>query len=221
MTRSAAGPSPTPKRGGWERLGPDERRAQILLCARRLFAQQSFGAVSMEEIALAAGVRRGLLHHYFGSKRDLYVEVVRDMLSSFGRSFPALPPTDGRALDLERVVRTHVAHWLDVVKENAEHWFAIVGAEGFGRDPDVERLVEKARDTSVEAIIATLDLSDVADELRVVLRGYSGFADVITREWLKRRSISRPQAEALLSTTLLSLVRDVTPAVQAAGKKRK
>jgi AcrR family transcriptional regulator len=205
---------PAARRGRWERLEPDARRAQILLCARRLFAQQRYGAVSMEEIALSAGVRRGLLHHYFGSKRDLYVEVVRDMLTNYGRSFPLEAPGGS----FEDIVTAHVGHWLDAVEEDAETWFAIVGAEGFGRDPDVERLVEKARDASVDAIIGTLELPDVAEELPVVLRAYSSFAEGVTREWLQRRSITRAQAEVLLSTTLLALVREVVPAVKALAK---
>src|SRR5688500_20249869 len=88
MTDTAAAP-PAPRAPGaprarrWERLGPDERRAQILRAARGLFAHQPYAAVSMEAIAVAAGVRRGLVNHYFGAKRDLVIEEVRAMLATF------------------------------------------------------------------------------------------------------------------------------------------
>lgn len=69
--------APAPR---WQRLTHDERRAQILDCARRLFSERQYDAVSTIEVAREAGVTRGLLHHYFGTKRELYLEVVRTLL---------------------------------------------------------------------------------------------------------------------------------------------
>ena len=64
----------------WRRLGPDARRNEILAVAIRVFGEQPYAAVQMAEIAREAGVARGLLNHYFGTKRDLYVEVVRALM---------------------------------------------------------------------------------------------------------------------------------------------
>lgn len=211
-TRAPTGAPREPREPRWERLEPDARRAQILRCARELFAGQHYAAVSMEQIAVAAGVRRGLVNHYFGSKRELFVEVVREMLGSFNAAFP-LPE---RAGPLDEIVADHVRRWLDVVEADAATWFAIVGAEGVGRDPDVEKLVDRARDAMVEGVVEVLP-GEPDDALRVVLRAYSGLAEVVTREWLQRATIDRARAEALLRTALLSLVRDAVPAVRAAG----
>jgi len=112
-----------------------------------------------------------------------------------------------------------VKRWLDVVEADAETWFAILGAEGLGRDPDLSKLVDLATEAMVTGIIAVLGEPDTP-ELRVVLRGYSGLAEVVTREWLQRRRIDRPQAEALLTTSLLSLVRDGVPAVTTSERAR-
>jgi len=202
----------------WERLEPDERRAQILRAARELYATHPFGSVSMEEIALAAGVRRGLVNHYFGSKRGLFIAVARDMLSSFDRAFPLADTADAGDAGTADMA-DHVKRWLDVVEADAETWFAILGAEGLGRDPDLSKLVDLATEAMVTGIIAVLGEPDTP-ELRVVLRGYSGLAEVVTREWLQRRRIDRPQAEALLTTSLLSLVRDGVPAVTTSERAR-
>src|ERR1700712_2802323 len=64
----------------WRRLQPDARREQILDCAVRLFGERPYAAVSTTDIARAAGVARGLLNHYFGTKRELYLAVVRQMV---------------------------------------------------------------------------------------------------------------------------------------------
>jgi AcrR family transcriptional regulator len=92
----------------WARLEHDERRAQILTCARRLFSERHFGAVSAADIARAAGVARGLLHHYFGSKRELYLEVVRSMVR-----MPLQPvPGELEGRDPEEVLDEGVDRWL-------------------------------------------------------------------------------------------------------------
>ena len=46
------------------RLLVDERRAQLLALGLRLFAEHSYDEVSIDELARAAGVSKGLLYHY-------------------------------------------------------------------------------------------------------------------------------------------------------------
>src|SRR3546814_880604 len=104
------------------RLDYDERRASILASARRLFCTKPYSRVSMVELASAAGVARGLLHHYFGSKRDLYLEVVRGIVR-----VPTLPlPEDDLAAG-ERTWDASVDGWMDLIEANAELWLTIVG----------------------------------------------------------------------------------------------
>ena len=50
----------------YHRLDPGQRREQILDAANALFAERAYDEVSIEDIAGAAGVTRGLVHHYFG-----------------------------------------------------------------------------------------------------------------------------------------------------------
>jgi AcrR family transcriptional regulator len=184
----------------------------------------------MEEVARAAGVRRGLVNHYFGGKRALFLAVVEDLLAGFERAFPASErPAAGPGHPAGEVVAEHVDRWLGVVEADAEAWFAFVSAEGFGRDPDVERIVDRHRDATVERIVELLVQVGATDpgagrgagagsrELRAALRSYSGMADAVTREWLLRRSLDRGQARTLLAATLLSLVREVVPALSPGG----
>lgn len=192
-------------------MAPDARRSEILEVARRFFSERRYASVSMEEIAGAAGVRRGLVNHYFGSKRDLYLAVVRDLIAQFDQVFP-LPARDG---PMEDIVAEHVDQWLKVIEREAEAWLAVMAAEGFGRDPDVEQLVERAREAMVRETIRVLDLED-SPEVRVVLRTYAGLADSATREWLGRQTVDRAEVHALLTTALVSLLRDVPPAIRAA-----
>ncbi|MGY3683729.1 AcrR family transcriptional regulator [Streptomyces sp. TE33382] len=53
---------------------------RLLAAATRLFAEQGYDRTSVQEIVEAAGVTKGALYHYFGSKEDLLQEVYSRML---------------------------------------------------------------------------------------------------------------------------------------------
>ena len=197
--RSAASATPPP------RLRSDARRLQILAAARRLFSERGFSAVSTTEIASEAGVARGLLNHYFGTKRELYVEVVREMVRF--RSQPVPEYVDG-ATPQSRLDES-IDRWLEMVSRNREAWLAAVGAEGLGRDPEIEAVLDDAREQATARLIETLGLGPVAaapPELCAVLRAYGGMAEAATREWLERGRWSREQVAAFLKAALPQLV---------------
>ena len=53
-----------------------ERREQLIVVGRTLFAEKGFEAVSVEEIALSAKVSKPVVYEHFGSKDGLYAVVV-------------------------------------------------------------------------------------------------------------------------------------------------
>ncbi len=61
----------------------DRSRAHILDAAERLFAERGFDAVTMADIGAGAGVSRGTPGYFFGTKRNLYGEVVRRAAATF------------------------------------------------------------------------------------------------------------------------------------------
>lgn len=52
--------------------GTSETREQIVISARELFAQSGFEKTSVRAVAAAAGVDSALVHHYFGTKQELF-----------------------------------------------------------------------------------------------------------------------------------------------------
>jgi AcrR family transcriptional regulator len=59
------------KRTGRRRGSPDTREA-ILEVARRLFSDKGFDATTVRAIASDAGVDPAMIHHYFGTKEELF-----------------------------------------------------------------------------------------------------------------------------------------------------
>jgi AcrR family transcriptional regulator len=58
------------------RPGPTVTREEILTAARRLFAEHGYDGTTIRGIAAAAGVNQGLVHHFFGTKEQIFVAAV-------------------------------------------------------------------------------------------------------------------------------------------------
>jgi len=72
-TGSGEARTTTSGRPGRRPGGPDTR-GEILRAARESFADKGFTATSIRSIARGAGVDAALVHHYFGSKDELFIE---------------------------------------------------------------------------------------------------------------------------------------------------
>jgi AcrR family transcriptional regulator len=197
----------------FSRLVADERRGQILAAARETFASSGQAGASMAAIAESAGVTRGLLNHYFGTKRELYLAVVTDLATELR----SLVRTDLHDLPLDQLVEANANSWLDAVERNRELWGALLGVEAIGADPEVEAIMAAARDEVVERMAANQADGQPSDELRLVLRVYLGAAEAGAREWAVRGRATREQVHAVLVGTLLAMVGTVLPRVPPAG----
>ena len=56
-------------------------KERLLSVATRLFARHGFESTSVQDIVDAAGVTKGAMYHYYGSKDDLLYEVYHQVLS--------------------------------------------------------------------------------------------------------------------------------------------
>ncbi len=63
--------STKPLEGVRRRMSPAERREQLLSCARKIVEKNGFHALSLNDVAKAAGVARALAYHYFPNRREL------------------------------------------------------------------------------------------------------------------------------------------------------
>ncbi|MEU9825954.1 TetR/AcrR family transcriptional regulator [Micromonospora chersina] len=96
------------RRTGRRPGNPDTREA-ILTAARAAFADRGFDAASIRAIATAAGVDPALVHHYFGTKEELFratVAIPVDPAELVPRVLAGGPDEVG-----ERLVRTFLAVW--------------------------------------------------------------------------------------------------------------
>lgn len=189
----------TSRSAGRTRLSSSDRREQILEAAQRLFAERAYEDVSTAELAAAAGTTRTNLHHHFGTKRALYLEVVR----RFAR-LPA-PPTDlPRASDVPTAVAETFDKWLDLVEHNRETYLSMIGASSMGRDPEVEEVLRAGMRVWEERLLAVLQAPST-DLNRAQIRAFQALLSTATDEWLRKGKLERANVHDLLTRGLLAL----------------
>jgi len=139
---------------------PDGHRSQIkakiVNSARRLFNRHGFQNVSVDQIMAGAGLTRGGFYSYFGSKSDLYTEV----LGCFFTDPEWKNRWDGVDVDLAsndagpQVVRAYLSqqHFEDV--ENSCPMVALPGDVTRGSEP-----AKKAFETVFFAMVSVLEKS--------------------------------------------------------------
>lgn len=194
------------------RLEPDQRRSEILAVARDLFGSASYSAVSTSDIAETAGVARGLINHYFGNKRGLYLQLVRQMVLVPDSVAEDLPRTTA-----EERIAICVDRWLEVVERNKQMWLSAIGAEAIGRDSDVEQILLEADEVATDHILQAAMMSDITHgraALRAMVRAYGSMLKAASREWLILGTLSRNDLHTMLTQSVLHLLDTVFPAVQ-------
>ncbi|MEU5142427.1 TetR/AcrR family transcriptional regulator [Streptomyces sp. NPDC021139] len=194
------------------RMEPDARRAEILGVARRLFGAKSYSTVSIADIASEAGVARALVSHYFGGKRQLYLEVVRQMMVVPASVSQRLPPTTA-----EERVSICVDRWLEVVERNREMWLSAIGLEALGNDPEIDQIMLEADEIATDRVLEAAMMADVTEgreKLRAMIRAHSSMLKAASREWLVRGTLTRSDLHVMLTRTVLHLVDTVYPALR-------
>jgi AcrR family transcriptional regulator len=74
-----------------------DSRAALFRAAAREFAARGYDAAGTDRIAARARVNKAMLYYHFGSKRALYLEVVRDMVVTVGARVRAIADGAGTA----------------------------------------------------------------------------------------------------------------------------
>lgn len=97
--------------GRGRRPGSPDTRAAILDAARELFAAGGFSGTSVRAVAAKAGVDPALVHHYFGTKDELFVAALAIPVDL--RQVLAPVVADGPDGAAERLLRTFLSVWDD------------------------------------------------------------------------------------------------------------
>lgn len=179
----------------YARLAPAARRAQLIEVGRSLFLERSYDDLAMDEVALLGGVSKGLLYHYFPTKRDFYMAVLNsavDEMIEIVRPQPGLAPNEQLRLSLDG--------YLSYVEEHATAYRAVLRG-GIGSDPEVVAIADRFRDSAYELILAAAP-GPMHERLELAVRGWIGFVEAVSLEWLRTGRPRRGRLVGLLIDTL-------------------
>ena len=171
------------------RLSPVERRAQLIDLGVQMLSERPLEQISVDDIADQAGVSRGLLFHYFASKHDFHVEIVRhisrDMLD---RTAP------DESLDPIVMLRGTLVAYVDYVTERRDTYVSMLRGAG-SSDPDMTAVFEQTRTAMVDRTAAHLPLLgiEVTAAVHLAVRGWIAFVEDTTIEWLREPQITREE----------------------------
>jgi AcrR family transcriptional regulator len=196
---SAPRPTRRTDRSGREprtRLEVDERRAQLLALGLEHFSARPYDEVSIDDIARAAGISKGLVYHYFPTKRDFYAAVIREAARTLlDRTLP-----DPAAPPLERL-RIAIDAYLDYVDQHGPAYVALFRG-GIGSDAEVAKILEETRSKFLERLFEGLPIPAPGPLVRAALRGWIGFVEATILDWAERREIDRAALRDLLAAVL-------------------
>ena len=173
------------------RLAPELRREKLLDVAMGLFERRAYDAVTLEGIAEAAGVSPGLVHHYFGTKREVFLGVVLRAISGFQEAIAAVPADAEQArLPVRKRLRAALERYLDFVLERPNGYAFVIGARG-APDDEVRFAIDAAREQVHRAVLILVGLRepDLAQDL--AMWGWLGFVERVTPRWVARGGCDR------------------------------
>ncbi|CAM5604947.1 TetR/AcrR family transcriptional regulator [Streptomyces sp. WAC 01325] len=175
------------------RMGVEERRQQLIGVALDLFSRRSPDAVSIDEIASAAGISRPLVYHYFPGKLSLYEAALKRASEDLAGRFvePHEGPLGARLL---RVMR----RFFDFVDEHGPGFSALMrGGPAVGSSA-TNALIDSVRQAAYVQILSHLGVQDPPARLELVVRSWISLAESTALIWLDGRRIPRGELEVQL-----------------------
>jgi AcrR family transcriptional regulator len=194
--------------GSRTRLDPQARRAQLVALGLEMLSTRSLDQLAIEDIATAAGISRGLLFHYFPSKRDFHEAVVRAAASDLLAHTE--PP---RGLPHGDHVRAGVEALVDYVAENRDSYVSLLRGAA-GGDLNLRVIFDETRSIIATRVLDRMGSDGAPYRVRLAVRGWVAFGEEVILGWLS-------EADAPLDHSgLVDLLCDSLTALVAASSER-
>ena len=193
------------------RLDNDQRRAQLLGLAKSAFSDRAYDDVSIDDIAREAKISKGLLYHYFPTKRDLYVaglrEIANDLVTAVTNVPAALAPIDKARAGLDA--------YLDHITRHNRAYVSLMRG-GIGSDPEVAEVVESVRGQMFDTFLKYQPFAPLLagnPRFETAVRGWIGFVEGAVIDWCVQPKLDRTELRELLVAILGSILTVVSPPV--------
>ncbi len=183
---------------GSRRLTADHRREQLLEIGRNLFTSGRYAEASVDEIARAAGISKGLLYHYFGSKDEFFLSGFREGAFELLRACDTDPDRP-----YAEQITAGIRGYMDFVERHSVLYLNLFRDDIASR-PGFAEVCNQTRGTLRERFLGGLPPGVQVPATRLALKGYFRFAEAVILSWLQKRQVARPVLDRLLVSALVN-----------------
>lgn len=184
------------------RLEVDERRAQLLALGMQMFSSTDYDEVSLDDVAKQLAISKGLIYHYFPTKKDFFsacVEEAAEKLLEMTTPDESLPPAE--------MLSQGVRAYLQYVETHRGGFVALMRGRSSG---EIAKILERTRQRLLDRIIAKLPFVEKDDpRLVLALRGWIGFVEALSLEWAARDDVPLEEPLELALATFTTCVAHV------------
>lgn len=193
------------------KIGAIDRRERLIESAIKLFSENPYEDVAVQDIAVDADVATGLLYYHFTDKQGLYAAALEALADRLKEALDNA--ADPKASPLDRLTSTLRAQ-LDLIAQNPAGYRELLG--GVASQPKVKSIVERERSARLELVSESLP-PDVPNTpaVRTTLEGWLHFADGVQLAWLENPEIP---GEEIVELCVAVLMASVDAAKQLNGK---
>lgn len=195
------------------------RRAELIAIGRKLFADTSYDALSMDDIARQARVAKGLIYYYFKSKRGYYLAIVEDSVADL-----VMGAAEGLELPPEQRVHRTIDCYLRYAEHNQAAYRTIISG-GVGFDTEVQAIRDGVRQAMIDALAdGAYGRRDIAPLARMGLLGWLCSVEGATLDWIGGRDLTRDTMRDLLVKMLggaLRAIEELDPSYLAPAAARR
>ncbi|WP_419993029.1 TetR/AcrR family transcriptional regulator [Streptomyces boninensis] len=182
------------------RLSADDRRRQLIGIGLQKLVERPIHELSLDEVATEAGISRGLLFHYFPTKKDFYVAVLEAAARRLLRQTapdPAAAPLDQLHQSLDAFVA--------FLERRREPYLALMRGTAGGADYVVQ-VHEATRAAFTGRVHDALGARSDTPRVRLLVRGWFSLVEDMALEWARDRPIPREELIELLMGSLTALL---------------
>jgi AcrR family transcriptional regulator len=183
-------------------MGVAERRQQLIGVALELFSRRSPDEVSIDEIAVAAGISRPLVYHYFPGKLSLYEAALERAAEDLAGRFdePREGPLGARLLRV-------MGRFFDFVDAHGPGFSALLrggpaavmsGTPAAAGASATHALIHSVRQAACDQLLAHLEVPDPPARLELLVRSWISLAESTALLWLDGRAVPRAELEVRL-----------------------
>ncbi len=179
------------------RLSADDRRRQLVGIGLAMIIETPIQDLSLDQVAVEAGISRGLLFHYFPTKTDFYLACI----SAAGRRILRNTAPDVSASGADQV-RQMVTAMVEQLDRRRSFYHPLVHGSGVA-DPRASEVYDSVRSVSTDRVLDALELLPVA---RPAVHAWWAYVEDRALSWsavpVDERTASLPELVSHCETVL-------------------